>query len=258
MLNKNEIKRLILEDKNNSIIAKDDEMDIKNIVCKYIEQPKIFTPEAKEFIENNFKLKAGEKSFNGTLFGINRFEISNDNLIHLDYEKSDYKTYLASRNREYKPYIEDNNYFIVPLGVLALIITKDNKIIVSGRSNYNKNDKLVGGFVDIKDLEGEKINFLSAINREITEEIGNIEIFDTKILGVILSTCFTFIMTTKSKYISEEIIDIYKNNQFEDKYEMENMIFIDNNKKSIESAFSNLELSNSGNIGLKLHLEKNF
>lgn len=260
MINKKGIKNLILEDIEIPIILYEDKTDIDSVVCEFTNEYKYFSKEAREFIDDVFekRKKSNSKLFNGFIYGLTNFE-TYGRKIFLSFEKGDYKTYLATIDKGYKKYILENNFFILPIGVCGLITTKDNKIIVAGKNKFCNHTKFVSGFVSKDDItRDEQINILHVMNRESKEEIGELELFNNKIIGVVKTNCCTFVTSHNTNFTSDEVVEIYKKNNSDDVYEMENMFFIDNDEKSIEKMIVNSELNDTGKIALKFYLKDNF
>ncbi len=260
MINKKGIKNLILEDIKTPIILYEDKTDIDNVVCEFTNEYKYFSEEAKQFIDKLFeeRKKNNEKIFNGLVYGLTNFEVYGRK-IFLSFEKGDYKTYLATMDNGYKKYILENNFFILPIGICGVITTKDNKLIFAGETKFCNSIKFLSGFVSVEDItQEEQINILHVINRECKEEIGDLKLFNNSIIGAIKTNCCTFVTNHDTNYTSNEIKEIYKNNTFEDKYEMENMFFMDNDEKTIEEMIMNSKLNEVGKIALRFYLKEKF
>lgn len=256
-VDKEYIKNLIFEDKDISMVLYDDVLNLNNIIFKFNDENKFFSQEASVFVDENFIKKSNEKTFNGIIYGLKNFELRNSKIL-FEYEKSEYKVYLATKNKDYKKYIKDNNYFVIPLGVSGIIITKDNKIIVAGKTKFYERNKFVGGFVATEDIKSEQINPFYNMSRESKEEIGNLGLFNGIVIGIVLDNCCTFITQQNTNYTSNEVLEIYKKNNPIDAYEMENMFFLDNSESSIKEMILNSDMSKTGKEGLKLYLKRNF
>lgn len=258
MINKKSIKNLILADINMPLILFEDTANIDSVESEYTNEYKFFDDEAKKFIDENFEREftLNNKIFNGTMYGLTNFEMY-DGKIFVSYEKDDFKTFLATKNPEYKQYILNKNFFILPISVSNVIITKDNKIIAGSKNKFCNYNKLVGGFISTVDIINEKINILHCSLRECEEKIGDLKLYNYKIIGVYKTNQCSFVVYSETDYTSEEIKKIYANNKNEDNYEMSNMFFIDNNEQSIGNIILNSGFKDD-KISFKFHLKENF
>lgn len=205
MINKKNIKNLLLNNIYNYIILFEDSSSIYNISSEFFNEYKFFNKEAKNFIDNNFR-----ESNNNIILGLTNFE-TYGNQIFVGFEKGDYKTYLATRNSEYLKFINENNFFLIPIILNNVIITGDNKIIAIKTPEY---EELIGNFVNINDVINEKINFEKSLNRITNEIIGeNIKTLNTQIIGVYKSnySCI-FVFQQHTDYSSDEILNIFNQN----------------------------------------------
>ncbi|MDR1499124.1 MAG: hypothetical protein LBS34_02460 [Rickettsiales bacterium] len=258
MINKKNMKNLILAGITNSLILFEDTANINNVESEYINEYKFFSDEAREFIDKNFEKEMSKEPtmFNGHILGLVSFETYGGKMF-VSYEKGDYKTFMATKNPDYRRFIEEGCFFMIPIGVGNIILTRDNKIITGG---VKKKKKLPGGLLSIDDIEDEKIDLLHCAKREISEEIGNLEIYDSELIGVLKNTNCTFSAYHKTDYTSAQVLNIWNSNRekLEDGWEMENMTFIDNNIKSIGKVITSRDFSDSARISMKFHLKEHF
>lgn len=258
MISKKNIKNLILSDIHREIVLFEDTASLDNIDTDYLNEYRYLSEEARKFIDDNFleEQKKDDKLFNGDLIGLSNFDFYGGK-IFINYEKGDYKTYLATKNPEYKKYIKNNEFFIVPMGVINIVVTRDNKIILG--SPEGKDYKLSGGFIDFRDLNNGKIDFTKCANRETIEEIGDIRLNNNLLIGVYnLDCCCSIVMSHSTDYTSKEIEEIWKNNHNFDRYEMEDMLFLKNKEEDIGNAIKDQKFSCYARIAFKFHLKANF
>lgn len=163
--------------------------------------------------------KINKKAFNGNLAKVNFIDIVSNSI---DVSFVDYKAFLATSQFEfYKNHI---NGIANPLTVTPIIITKDRKLIIGYRKN-TKNLQFPGGMVDYsKDENDSFISVEKCAQREITEELCPIKIYDYKFLGIsislkdIFSTIYVYCRTNilfedivqKRKELQESIVDFWE------------------------------------------------
>lgn len=263
MINKRSIKNLILEDIKKCIFLYDEKINIDNVETNYINEFKHFSEESKEFIDNNFKKERekNSKTFNGNVLGFVSFE-NFSNKIHVGFERGEFKHILASKNEMYKKFIFQNDFFMVAIGGLNIIKTKDDKIFL-GCPNENKlGYKFPGGYFDSSDVKHNKIQILEAIERECKEEIGDLKTKETELIGIFLNNeGVTFVISSYTDLTSEEILEIYNKNKdiLEDSYEMNNLIFVNNDIEDIGNLILKQNfLTNISKESLKLYLKNYF
>ena len=211
MINKKNIKNLLLNEIENYIVLYEDGSSLYNIESELYNEHKFFSKEAKDFIDNNFK-KINKKINSGgdVIYGLTSFE-NHSNRMFVGFEKGDYKTYMATREKGYLKYIQNGDFFIIPIIVNIVVSTNDNKIMVIKTKEY---EELFGDFIRDIDVVDDKIDFLGSTRRITSEVVGdnNLEIFDYKIIGVYKSaySCI-FVMSQKLNINSNEILDRNKN-----------------------------------------------
>ena len=212
MINKKNIKNLLLNNIGNYIILFEDSSNIYNIGSEFFNEYKFFSERAKKFIEDNFKQYSD--TTNNAILGLTNFE-TYGNQIFIGFEKGDYKTYLATRENNYLQFINENNFFLIPIIINNIIVTSDNKIIIIKTSQY---EELIGDFLNVGDIKNEQIDFLESLSRITSKIIGNtIELSDAQIIGVYKAnySCI-FVFQQKTEYSSEQILNIfneYNNNK---------------------------------------------
>ena len=107
MINKKNIKNLLLNNIYNYITLFEDSSSIYNISSEFFNEYKFFNKEAKNFIDNNFR-----ESNNNIILGLTNFE-TYGNQIFVGFEKGDYRTYLATRSNEYLKFYHYYNLYVV-------------------------------------------------------------------------------------------------------------------------------------------------
>lgn len=163
--------------------------------------------DARHFIELKWAhfVSNNPNSFNGALFRVDSYNVqnnnTNNNLIELQLSDTDYKEFVGTRDCEFVRRF-GIQYTANPLSVGAVLVTKDNKIVLGKRAEHivdvgKSKVSVVAGYLDPKqDMvnsatdndNGNNIDIFSAVKREIYEEIGIIEekhIVDLICLGLI-------------------------------------------------------------------------
>jgi 8-oxo-dGTP pyrophosphatase MutT (NUDIX family) len=123
-------------------------------------------------------IKAKERNsllFNGPLAHVKNW-VTYEDTLHLHLGLTDYKSYVCTREREFKNMFPDIQA-ATPLAVCAAIITTDRKIIVEQRKGVDIYDgffHVAGGFLDPEnDLYSDGIpDPVKCIVREVKEEVG--------------------------------------------------------------------------------------
>lgn len=212
-------------------------LNIKSFDFYFEKEEKFFTKEAKEFIEKTWReeIEKNPNIANGKLFDIAKIELKNSK-ISIFYDETNYKDYLGTKKYEYRKYFETGNYFSNHASSASIIFTKDNKIII-GEKKIKDTFSLVGGMIDFKDAEF-KNPFEACLEREIKEEIGNLNIKSKKFIGIFINTKTNHINILYHVFLNDtakEIKNIHEynlKNGLIDK-EVDNLIIIENNKNSI-------------------------
>ena len=220
----------------------------------YKPQKKYFSDEAKNFIETNWKneIAKNNNAYDGDLFDFISFEKNNDKLkLHYDYTK--YRYTRACRSKEYEWFIQQNCYVSNHISIGTIIKTTDNKFLIG--SDLRKVDgiqkwKFPGGF-----WEKCAPTIFDNVKKEINEEIGNIELKNTKVIGMESCNRMSSIITLSevdmsSKELSNFII-ANKNNAV-DSHEMSDIKFIDLTKYAINNFLNDksVKVGSTGAFGL--------
>ena len=228
MINKKNIKNLILDDINDYLVLFEDSSSIYNIETEFFNQYRFFSQEASDFIDKNFKIKQNKnnKITDTIIYGLITFETYN-NRIFIGFEKGNYKTYLATREADYKDFIAKNNFFIIPIIVNSLIVTADNKIIILKTKDY---EELIGGFIGEEDVINDNIDFIKFINKTTKNIVGDIQLFNTKIIGVYKAnySCI-FVFNHYTKFTSEEILNNFNKLKHDNSESIDFVINVDDN-----------------------------
>ena len=241
MINKKNLRNLILNDINDYLILFEDTANIESFETEYSNEYRFFSNEALKFINDNFaKCKKKNKDLKDyVIYGLRSFETYGGK-IFISFEKGDYKTYLACKESGYKKFIEEKNFFILPLSVASVITTKDNKILTL---DYLDGFKLPGGIIIEEDVDGDNIDLLNCINRNLKQDSINIDLYDSKIIGIYKSknSCI-IILNQKTNISSKDINANFINNNITT---LGNIILSDKYFKRVRQAF-------------KFHLKENF
>ncbi|MDR0572264.1 MAG: hypothetical protein LBG48_05425 [Rickettsiales bacterium] len=242
MFSKKEVRNLIVDGiGDTTILLLEDEISFENIYTSFLNEHRSLTPEAEKFVNDNFdKLKTKDpRLFNGTIFGLSSVRVENRR-IYIDFEKSEYKYFEATKTKEYLKYIEEGNYFTLPISVIGLIITKDKKVFFccpSPRNFY----KINGGYCDESDLINNKLDTRNTFFRETREELGELNLYQEKVMAVgKIEHWFLLLACAKTEFTSKEVVEIRKQNEgkLEDIYETENLTFVDNTAEDISKFFT--------------------
>ncbi|GHU27250.1 hypothetical protein FACS1894152_3620 [Bacilli bacterium] len=256
MINKKNLKDIILAGIDREIVLFEDAIDIENIETEYVNEYKFNSDEAKEFMDKNFsdRQKLDAKLRDKNILGLSNFDFYGGK-VFINFEKGTYKTYLATLEPKYRDYIEKGNFFIVPLFVLNVVVTKDNKIVIS-KSDKNKSG-LVGGFISDRDAIAEKINFLNCSFTKINKDVGNLYIHEPKLLGIFKSDCCYFVIKYNMDLSSKEIEELQNmdNNTVETG---NNIVFIKNREEDVGDAIENQSFTNETRTAFKFYIKNVF
>ncbi|MDR2778084.1 MAG: hypothetical protein LBB13_01075 [Rickettsiales bacterium] len=211
MISKKNLKNIILAGIDRDIVLFEDMIDTENIETEYVNEYRFISDEARKFIDHNFESKQGKAKelVDRGILGLTAFDFYGGK-IFINFEKDSYKTYLATLEPEYREYIAKENFFIVPISTIDIVVTKDKKIIINRTEKGQLN--VICGLPDSGDVVAEKIDFVNYFLREITGKIGNLYLFDAKLLGIFKSDrCFLVVRHSTTLY-SREVEEIYGDN----------------------------------------------
>lgn len=252
MINKKNIKNLILSGIKKELVLFEDTANIENIETEFANEYRFFSTEAKEFIENNFLDYIGENGriYNEEVASLKSFDFYGGK-IFINYEKGDIKTFLAATNKDYVKYIKANNFFTIPIVVSNIVVTSDNKIIFLKDKKCN----LIKDYAKNCDIVSEKIDFLKCFKRQIQNIAGEaVEIENSKLIGIYQSDKCVLVFSHNINQESEYIKKIQINNTTN----QTNLIFLLNKEDTIGNTIKNNNFSNGSRIALKFHLKENF
>ena len=237
MINKKNIRDLLLNDIDDYLILFEDTANIESLETEYSNEYRFFSDEAKEFINKNF-LKENKESDNYTLYGLRNFETYGGK-IFISFEKGDYKTYLASKLKEYKNFIAEKNFFVVPIFVMSIVVTKDNKILTL---NQNGEWLLPSGVVTDENVNGDNMDILDCADQNLKNY--DLGLYDSKIVGIYKSrvSC-VIVLNQKTSKSSSELTD---------------MKFINNNITTLGKIISDNTAPKRMRQAFKFHLKENF
>ncbi len=253
MINKKNIKNLILSGIKKELVLFEDTANIENIETEFSNEYRFFTTEAKEFIENNFLdyNKKNKKLLNEEIISLKSFDFYGGK-IFINYESSDIKTYLATKNDNYVKYIESDNFFTIPIVISNITITNDNKIVFLEKENYD----LTSDYVKNCDIVSEKIDFLKCFERQIQNVVKkSVEIENSKLIGIYQSDKCVLVFSHNIKIESNYIEEVQNK---KDTNNSAKLLFLTNKEDIIGNNIKNENFSNGSRIALKFHLKENF
>ncbi len=222
------------------------------VPCLFKYNGEKFTLSKKESnnIENyfDFLIKSGKKYTNGDLFAISKLIKKDDGLV-FELQKTNYAHYLYTRE-----HLEFTNRCKC-IAVSSLCRTIDGFFMLAKMSEdtaFPSMIKCIGGAIDEDDIFDGYFSLENALKRELLEETGinldKIKINNFK--NAFISTrnkfdTFNFITIIDLELTKNEVYSIFKKhndkikeNQF---VELEDMIFIHDDKESIQKFISNSE-----------------
>lgn len=254
MINKKNIKNLILSEIKKELVLFEDTANIENIETEFSNEYRFFTNEAKEFIENNFLnyVNKNGKIYNEEIASLKSFDFYGGK-IFINYEKGDIKTFLATKNKDYIKHIKADNFFTIPIVVSNIVVTDDNKIIFL----KDKNCTLIDDYVKNCDIISEKIDFLGCFRRQIKDTIGEaIRVKNSKLVGIYQSDKCVLVFSHNIDQGIDYIEKIQVGNNTSSN--CSDLLFLSNKEDSIGNAIKNDNFSNGSRIALKFHLKENF
>jgi hypothetical protein len=234
---------------NINIFYKSKRINQSNVAIQFIES------KWRHFVANN------PNSFNGTLFRVDGYNIqnnnNNNNLIELQLSDTDYKEFVGTRDCEFVRRF-GIQYTANPLSVGAVLVTKDNKIVLGKRAedivDVGKSKvSVVAGYLDPKqdmvnsdaaDDDNNNIDIFSAVKREIYEETGIIEekhIIDLMCMGLIANKENNQINIPFYCKLNIPAKEFEVKNSSSSQKEFSKIIIIDNSVQSIDDFISATE-----------------
>jgi hypothetical protein len=259
MISKKNLKNIILAGIDRDIVLFEDMVDVENIETEYVNEYRFISDEAKEFIDYNFRSKQeiNHGLHDRDVLGLTSFDFYGGK-IFINFEKGNYKTYLATIEPKYKHYIDRENFFIVPISTINIVITKDEKIIVTRTEREQLS--MIRGFPDENDIVSEKIDFTNYFLREMIRRVGNLYLYNTKLLGIFKSDCCFLIMKHNTSLQSKEIEKIYNEGTRNEKVP-ENpapITFIRDREDDIGEAIKNPNFSREARSAFKFYIKNVF
>ena len=116
-------------------------------------------------------------TFDGELLGLGSLNKTNRG-VEFECYKTTYSSYISTRDPEFEliyPHLQRAN----PLGVTVVAISKDEKVLVSKRSNLAEQNPgalyLIGGYASYSEVP-EKVSLIEDGIRELNEETGIVSI----------------------------------------------------------------------------------
>lgn len=208
----NDINRMV------SIIFENQLVDKSLSFNTYLSEPKIkFDDYEEKFIDNNWttETKNNGKIFNGKLLNFDKFSFNiEDNLIKLFFSYTDYKHFIGARKLNNESY----DKLVIPLTVSCIIETADNMITIGTRGNNKNLWQIAGGMFDPdQDIINGEPSFIGCIERENSEELCKLDIYNYKFLGIFIHYGYRFATLVYSAHCKESSEEIkFKHNE-EDK-----------------------------------------
>ena len=227
-----------------------------NITSYYIYSPqkKNISVEGEQIRNQKWQenLIKDPKSYDGDLVEFVKLENDNDKLnLYFDYTKYSYT--VATRSAEYRHLLEKGEYVSNHIAIPAIIRTTDNKMLIG--SQLTKVDgvlkwKFAGGF-----WEKKAETVLDNVNKEIQEEIGNLQILNPKIIGIFsVKNSTTIITTEKVNMTSNQLKQFMEDNKdkVSDSWEMSEIQFVDVDADKLNSFINNpnIKLGSMGAIAV--------
>ncbi len=232
---------------NEFVILYHGHTDESRVKLIYRKTEKELSAEAEAFIEENWKsrLQKDSRIHNGKLIdflGIRQ----EDERIEFLYSDTSFKLSCGTRHSGYSAFLNDN-YHSNHVAIQAAIVTGDSKILIGSDLTYWNNLlswKFPGGYFDLdKDLL-----FSDCAKREISEELGSLPITDFHISLIAKNIPKRFVtvgMTCCTKMSSNELMQVINANNPPDRYEMNQIQFIDMIPEKIQQFLDRKDLTTS-------------
>jgi hypothetical protein len=204
MINKKNLRDIILAGISKEIVLFEDSIDLENIETELVNEYRFNSDGAREFIDRNFSEKQSlDNSLNDrSILGITSFDFYGGR-VFINFERGSQRIHLATLEPEYRPFIENKNFFLVPLFLINLLVTRDDKIVMV--ESRDSRFCLIGDFLGDDVVVDEKINFFSASFSEISKKVGNVYLCNSKLLGIFKSTCCFLVLKYDTNSSSKEI-----------------------------------------------------
>lgn len=220
-----------------------------NLIIDFDPKKQRLNPEIQKEIDDCFKSKIN--CFDGALIHVKKIEIGKK--IRFSTQIGSYKDFIGTQHRRPNSIgkIHGRQDYCMPLSIGAIVITKNNKIIVAKRKKTNLNSNYwsfpAEGYLDPnKHLINNEISVFNGIAAELKEELG-IHINEVKtfhILGIVYDKEITkqpYIATIwKTNLKTFDIKNLFKKTE---KEEFEEIDFIDNNRKAFNDFINKHELT---------------
>lgn len=191
-------------------------------------------------------LESGKPLIRGEVFSVVGIE-EDDKMINIKFSQTDYAHYLYSRNIGLPL-----EYACINVHTSCLIETVDNKMIIGRMGSHTAaedNVQCVGGGLDKNDINGDEIDYLNSMKREVIEEI-NINPNDKGIVSD-FNLKYLFFFNEKINFIALIFVAKLKITaiEFEKRYskfekelilkgeypEFKELIYLSKNKESVDS-----------------------
>ena len=207
-----------------------------NLSIRFENKKQHFGTKTRDEIDDYWRTLRG--CFNGMLIHVKKFT-RDDRKITFSTEIGYYKDFVGTKNK--RPVslalVSDIAEYCMPLSVGAIVITKDNKIVVAKRKGTNLNNDLYSfpaeGYFNPKHAINNDISVFNGIADEVKEELGISinELSSFHILGIVYDRLITkqpYIVTIwKTNLSSIEVTNRFNKTK---KEEFKSIKFIENEK----------------------------
>ncbi|MDR3078874.1 MAG: hypothetical protein LBU15_02445 [Rickettsiales bacterium] len=260
MINKKNLRDIILAGISKEIVLFEDSTDLENIETEYVNEYRFNSEEAREFIDRNFseRQRLDSSIQDRSVLGITSFDFYGGR-VFINFEKGSYRTHLATLEPGYREYIENRNFFVVPLFLMNIVLTRDDKIVVS-RAPDGQLD-LIGDFLGEKDVVDEKINFFSASFSHISGKTGNLYLCNAKLLGIFIkSTCCFLVLRYDTNSSARELEKalVQGKSAGEGESEGRGLHFLRNREEELGEAIENPSFTREARTALKFYMKNIF
>jgi hypothetical protein len=208
MINKKNLRNLLLSDVEREIVLFEDTITLDNVETEYVDERKFFSPEVEYFCEKNFlqQQKQDKTLQDFDVLSLVNFDFYGGK-VFINFEKGSFSTYLAMQKSDYSKFLADGNFFLVPLYLINILITRDNQVVLVKPSSGDPR-QLVGDFLQDTDLiKGDKIDFFGCCGRHVDSQLKPaLELSKTKLLGVFGLRRCCIIMEHQLAITGEELI----------------------------------------------------
>ena len=230
------------------------EIDANNVNYIYSPQKKNISAEGEQIRNQKWQenLIKDPKSYDGDLVEFIKLE-NNGNKIDLYFDYTKYSYTIATRSAEYKHLLEKGEYVSNHIAIPTIIKTTDNKMLIGSQLTKVEGVlkwKFTGGF-----WEKKAETVLDNVNKEIQEEIGDLQISNPKIIGIFsVKNSTTIITTAEVNMTSNQLKQFMEDNKdtVPDSWEMSEIQFVNIDEYTLNSFINNpnIKLGSMGAIAV--------